>query len=104
MNGFLNFDQFLTPKIIKIVYILGLIMVLLSGLGTLTTLSYTHNFFFALIVSGLWMVLGALSVRILCELYIIFFKIHDQLAAIKDNQVASQNNQAASHPVNRDSL
>jgi hypothetical protein len=82
MSDFLSFDTFITPRIIRIVFVLGLLLI---AIGTLIR-----------VVIGIWQVsilagvilplIGACVVtllwRIYCELLLVFFDMRDKLAEI----------------------
>jgi len=81
MRDLLFLDSMLTPKIITLVYWLGLVMVLLSGLSTW----FLGGFGIGKLITGLLiMVGGAIGVRIWCELLIVLFKIHENIRRIAD--------------------
>jgi hypothetical protein len=82
MSDFLSFDTFITPRIIRVVFVLGLLLV---AVGTLIR-----------IVVGIWdlRILGGVILplveagivtllwRIYCELILVFFDMRDKLAAL----------------------
>ena len=77
MRDILFFDAMLTPKIITIVYWLGLIAVVVTGLGMMFT-EGAAGFF-----TGIFMIIfGAIGVRIWCELLIVMFKIYESLRTL----------------------
>lgn len=78
MKDALFFNTMLTPKIILLVYWLGLLGVIASGLYTLLSGSF--------IIGLLSIVGGVIGVRIWCELLIVMFKIHENLKRIADKQ------------------
>jgi len=82
MREFLFFETMLTPKIITFVYWLGLVAVLLSSLGML--FAGQGGFMTRLVTAPLMLVLGAVGVRIWCELLIVLFKIHENLKKMAD--------------------
>lgn len=76
MNELLNFDSMVTPKFISVFYWLLLVFVLLSGLGVMFTGS---------VLAGLLgIVIGAIGVRVWCELLIVMFKIHENIKKIAE--------------------
>jgi hypothetical protein len=82
MSDFLSFDTFITPKIIRIVFALGL---LLLALGTLIRVIY--GIWQLSILTGVILpLIGAcvfgLLWRIYCELLLVFFDMRDRLAEI----------------------
>ena len=78
MEYLLGFDKMLSPIIIKVIYFLGLIAVLISAIAQL--------FHGAILIGICTLIFGALGVRIWCELLILAFRIHDNLAEINQRQ------------------
>ena len=77
MNDFLSFRKFITPLFIQIIFWLFVIMVVIAGLISMFQGG-------AAIFSGLIMIIvGPLFVRMYCELLILFFRIYDELVAIR---------------------
>ena len=74
MKDWLSFDKMITPVILKIVYILAMIAVVVSGVITLFRGEFWHAI--GIIVFGL------LGVRVYCELLILLFRIHENLVEI----------------------
>jgi len=74
MKDILFFDKMLTPKIITFVYWLLLLSVVVAGFGSM--FAGYEGFTFASFLLGLvYIVAGAIGVRIWCELLIVMFKI-----------------------------
>ncbi len=71
MRDLFFFDAMLTPKIITLIYWLGLISVVVG-------------FVTALFSGAIWqalgiLIFGAIGTRVWCELLIVLFKIHENL-------------------------
>lgn len=80
MKDLFFFDSMLTPKIITVVYWLGLLSIVIGGLSTM----FGH---YGSIWSGLGIIIGgAIGVRIWCELLIVLFKIHENLQKIANRE------------------
>jgi hypothetical protein len=76
----LRFDEMITPKIIIVLYWLGLLGVLLSGISSM----FFFGFSFASFLKGLLIILlGVLLVRVYCELLILLFKMNEALQEIR---------------------
>ena len=82
MSDFLSFDTFITPKIIRVVFALGLLLI---ALGTLIRviwgiweLSLITGVVLPLIVAC---IVGLLW-RIYCEVILVFFDMRDKLAEL----------------------
>jgi hypothetical protein len=73
-----GFDKMVTPIIIRVLYFLGLIGIVVGAGISL----FQGRFLFAI---GL-LVFGALGVRVYCELLMLLFRIHDNLAEINQRQ------------------
>lgn len=89
VNQFLSFDKLIGTKLITILYYLGLIGIalgliagVLSGLGAMVSI----NFFGGIgmiIGSIIGAALGLLFWRFLCEVYLLLFRMADDLRDIK---------------------
>mgnify|MGYP006275853327 CR=1 FL=1 len=85
MKEYLKFKKMISPVIIQIIFWVGVTLTFLGGLGTMINGLYTPygggpQVFFGLIV----MIVGPLSVRVYCELLILFFRINDSVTEIND--------------------
>lgn len=76
-----NFDEMITPGIIKIVYWIGMVFVALASIITLVG-SLTAGEFEGVLGAILIAVFGFLMVRVYCELIILGFKAVDYLKNI----------------------
>ena len=79
-GDFLNFEKFLAPILIKIIYWIGLVLIVLSFLasfGAYGTIGIGGGLGFLFSIVGL--VLAGLAWRVLCELWIVIFSINDRL-------------------------
>ncbi|CAM9126982.1 MULTISPECIES: DUF4282 domain-containing protein [Acinetobacter] len=88
MNNLLTLNDMLTPKIVTVLYWLGLIGVVIAALTTLFGFGYgAYTGFFSRLFSAiLIIVFGGLAVRVYSELLIVIFKIHENLKKIADRQ------------------
>lgn len=82
MNSFLNFDNFITPKFITIIYWIILAMVVLGGLG----LMFSGNGFAGFVMGLFTVLLGVLFTRIYCELLMVAFSINNHLKNISEKR------------------
>lgn len=88
-SKYINFDEMITPVIIKIIFWIGVIACVIFGLitafsGIAVMFSPFGGFEgFMMFIGGLLtIVLGVLGVRVYCELLIIFFKMQENLASL----------------------
>lgn len=73
-QSFFKFDRMITPRIIEIIFIIGLVLTVIAGLAVMSES----------IVAGVLIILvGPLMIRINCELIIVVFKIHEALQDIR---------------------
>lgn len=77
MKDFLNFKKMITPMVIKILFWVGVVSCVLTGLGMIFSLEIGKG----LVV----LLLGPVAVRIYCELLILLFSINDTLTDLKNN-------------------
>ena len=84
-----NFEKLIAPKVLKIVYWLGLAgiaaMCLISFVGSLAMLQYSAaTALGTMLLSAIGLAFGVLFWRILIEVYMVFFGIYERLGEIKD--------------------
>src|SRR5215475_11478261 len=98
LGRIVNFDEFLTTRILKVVYLAGAALIALGAvamggltslLGLFTALSndsaegaLASLFFLGLSIGG--GLIGLLLWRVFCEIVIVVFKINENLQAVKD--------------------
>lgn len=90
LNQFLSFDKLIGAKLITILYYLGLIGIalgliagVLSGLGTMVSFSFFGGI--GLVIGSIiGAALGLLFWRFLCEMYMLLFRMADDLRDIKN--------------------
>ena len=82
MSDFLTFDRFITPSIIRVVFVLGLLLIALATLVRVLFGIWTFSIFGGVIVPLIAMCALALLWRIYCELILVFFDMRDKLTTI----------------------
>lgn len=97
MNGiglrtFLSFDKMIAPTVIKVAYWIGLGLIalgtLVSFLGSFAVMGYSAAAGLGqMVLSLVGFAVGILFWRIIMEIYMVFFSIHDRLTEIRDNLV-----------------
>jgi len=80
MSDFLSFDTFITPKIIRIVFVLGLVLVALATLIRVLYGIWELSLFTGIILPLIGACIVGLLWRIYCELILVFFDMRDKLA------------------------
>ena len=96
-NRFLNFEEMLTPKVISIIYLLGVIIIVLGALGTMIGSaaigSYNGGLGMLGVIYGLlFLVCGNVAWRMICELTIVMFKINEHVSSVDKNLIAMKQN------------
>lgn len=99
LKSFLNFDNFITPRIITIIYWMQIVAVffiafnvMFSGIGAEIGYArhgsfYRPSFTFLSFLLGIFtFVAGILTVRVMNELVIVFFRIQEHLKAIREQK------------------
>ena len=80
LGSFLNFDIMITPTIMKIIYIVGSVGIAISALAVMFT-GGGMGFLIGLFGGAF----GLVYFRVLCEILILFFKMHGDISQIKSN-------------------
>ena len=82
MLDFLSFDTFITPRIIRIVFVIGLFLIALGALITILVGIWQLRIITGVIVPLVGACVAGLLWRIYCELLLVFFDMRDKLAEI----------------------
>lgn len=82
MSDFLSFDTFITPRIIRIVFALGLLLIALGTLFRVILGLLEVSIFEGVLLPLIGACVVALLWRIYCELILVFFDMRDKLADI----------------------
>lgn len=82
MSDFLSFDTFITPKIIRVVFVLGLLLIALGALFRVLWGIWSLSVVSGVIMPLIGACVVALLWRIYCELILVFFDMRDKLAEI----------------------
>ena len=88
-KNFLNFEKMISGSIIKILYWLGLVIIVLFVLaslsGSINTMSWNGALgLLQFVVALLGGVLAALFWRVICEMYLTFLSMNERLGQIRD--------------------
>jgi len=82
MDDFLAFRRMITPLIIQIIFWIGAVIVFVGGIAAVATADGGAG---QIVWGIILMILGPLWVRIWCEVIILFFRMNETLAEIKNN-------------------
>ncbi len=88
VNQFLSFNKLMGQGLVKIVYFLGLIGIALGVLFTILSAFGMMTVSFGtglgmLIFAPIWGVIAVCFLRFACELYIVLFRMGEDIAAIR---------------------
>jgi hypothetical protein len=75
----LFFDDLLTPSLIRVLYWLGILAVVWTGIGY-----FFSNGFFGMFEALVYIVGGVIALRIMAELVMLLFKINQNLEKLVD--------------------
>ncbi|MFC2100035.1 DUF4282 domain-containing protein [Candidatus Bipolaricaulota bacterium] len=83
MFEFLSFKKFFTPMVIQILFWIGIGVCVVEGIGMIAS---AGRFSSGLgIINGLLvLIVGPIAVRVLCELIIAIFGIHESLKGARE--------------------
>jgi hypothetical protein len=76
----LFFDEMLTPNLIRVLYWLGLLAVIWTGV-----INFFSNGFFGIFEALVYTVGGVIALRVMAELVMLLFKINQNLETLADN-------------------
>jgi hypothetical protein len=93
LHRFINFEELITPTVITIVYILGVILIVLGSLvimalsffpASSSVYSRTAPSFdgMTMVLGLLYLVFGNIFWRLLCEFIVVVFKINDHISSV----------------------
>ncbi len=82
MSDFLSFDTFITPRIIRVVFALGLLLIAIGTLVRVVVGIWQFSVLGGIILPLIAACVVALLWRIYCELILVFFDMRDKLADI----------------------
>ena len=80
MSDFLSFDTFITPRIIRVVFAIGLLLIALGTLVRVVWGIWQLSLFTGVILPLIGACVAGLLWRIYCELILVFFDMRDKLA------------------------
>jgi len=88
VQRFLSFDKMMGTSIIKVLYYVGMVGIAIGTIGAIfgALASMQYSFLAGLggvIMAPIMGVIGLLFWRFMCEIYLLFFKISDDLSVIK---------------------
>ncbi len=86
MSGYLAFKRFITPTFIMIIYILGAVVI---TIGSFLLMAFGVGYggaTVAIILGIVMLIFGNLAWRILCEYWVVQFRIYEEIASLNRRQ------------------
>jgi hypothetical protein len=91
MPGYFSFQKLITPRFVKFIYVVGLIAITASGIGLAAWAGYglrsatlpTRMGAYYIALGASLVIVGNLVWRVLCEIWIVLFNIHNLLGSIE---------------------
>jgi uncharacterized protein DUF4282 len=91
MGGYFSFDRMITPAFVKVVYFLGFIALTVAGVGLavwaglqLNDATISRSLGWRYVAIGVAaVVVGNIVWRVFCELWVVLFGIHSELASVR---------------------
>ena len=98
IDRFTSFDKLIGPSLIKVFYWVGMIVIvgatLIAAVGSLFQLgSNAGAALGGFIVAPIFGLLGLIFWRFMCEIYLLFFRMSDDLRDIKNHQLGRPANE-----------
>lgn len=82
MSDFLSFDTFITPRIIRVVFAIGLLLIALGTLARVLWGIWELSLISGVILPLIGAAVATLLWRIYCELILVFFDMREKLAEL----------------------
>lgn len=89
LGDFLSFDKFIFPRIVRLVYLVGLVLIALSAIvgvlgGFAMMFAEPGAGLLTIVMALIGAALGALVWRVVVEFWLVIFSINDNLKTIRD--------------------
>ena len=97
ISSFLTFDKLIGTKLIKALYYIGMALILIFGViaffGAISSIRYgVFSGLAAIFLALLGTLVGLVFWRFLCEIYLLFFRMSDDLRDIKNHHLGREAN------------
>ena len=91
MPGYFSFQKLITPRFVKFIYVVGLLSLISggiglaswAGLGLRSATMPTRMGVYYIAIGAAVAIVGNLIWRVLCEIWIVLFNIHNLLGSIE---------------------
>ena len=86
-GGFLSFRKMITIPVIKVVYVIFAILITIAGIAGIfvnNELPFSDNSALGIILGLISIIVANIVWRIICEVCVVFFRIHEELVFIRN--------------------
>ena len=86
-GGFLSFRKMVTIPVIKVVYVIFAILITIAGIVGIfvnNELPFSDNSALGIILGLISIIVANIVWRIICEVCVVFFRIHEELVFIRN--------------------
>lgn len=110
MAAYFSFERMITPTFVKIAYFLGFLLLTAAGVGLIAwsglqlndaTIDRLLGWRYVALGASI-LIVGNIIWRVLCELWVVLFGIHDELVAIKYRSSHVPASRVIEEPVERE--
>ena len=84
LSDFTSFEKLISPTLIKILYWVGIVVIVLGGLRALFTAFSAGGGVLGALLAIVGTIAFLIGWRVACEIYIVVFGIYDRLGEIRD--------------------
>ncbi len=89
VSDFVGFEKMIAVTVVKVLYWFGLAAIAIGGIvnivGSFRTMGYSFSMGLGqFLLTFIGIAVAAVLWRVLCELYIVVFSMHDRLGEIRD--------------------
>jgi hypothetical protein len=85
LKEFYQFDKFITPTMIHIIFWLGVGFYVLSGLSQIFSSFSMFGSPLNFLIGLIWLVVGPIFTKVFCEIVLVIFKIKEHLQNINQS-------------------
>ena len=110
MAAYFSFERMITPTFVKLIYFLGFLLVTAAGIGLIVwsglqlndaTIDRALGWRYVALGAAI-LTAGNIVWRVICELWVVLFGIHDELVAIKYRSSHGPTAQVIEEPIRRE--
>ena len=85
LGDFFSFKIMISLSIVKIIYAIGFVIITAIGIVTMVSGISDYSGFLGIIAGLMIILFGNIVWRVLCEWWVVFFSMHEQIVKIEEN-------------------